>query len=339
MVERPTTPISRASSQSGSAHSTPSKSVNENGKRQMQQLGPSKRKGEHLKTVRGALERWRLKVHRDRYTIGSAMPTIILPDHTLTTLASNARIKTVDDMVEKLDPPWVMAQRHGLEVLELMAKLDSRERAQKEQEKQARAAVRKAETKAREAERKRVADAAKAVRDAEKAVEKAKKERLAQIEKQRREEEKAEKKRRQEAILAAKKKRPRKPVMVGSTSFNVSGASTPAQSSATGFAHSLQSSPASTMLYSGPALSPIHSPTFYMSNSPITPATRPRPQPTPITESNWSTWESITAPSTPLPAIIPAPPRPQPRPAPIPKSLSAQPSEYPLPSTVSHQSP
>src|ERR1700729_4017437 len=56
-------------SDSNSEHTTPSKSPNANGKRQMQRSkeGPATRRGEHLKDARGALERWRFKTQRDRY--------------------------------------------------------------------------------------------------------------------------------------------------------------------------------------------------------------------------------------------------------------------------------
>ena len=55
---------------------------------------------------------------------------MILPDATLTTLASNRNIKTADDL-QNLPKPWIFAKKHGSEVLELLANLDQVEAAEK----------------------------------------------------------------------------------------------------------------------------------------------------------------------------------------------------------------
>jgi hypothetical protein len=112
------------------------------------------RRGEHLKTVRAALVDWRFKTHQRRYTPSPYTAVVILPDATLTTLASNARIKTIDDMNEILNPSWVFASRHGQEVLDLLAKLDESEKDDREHEKLRKCEERKKETaERREAER------------------------------------------------------------------------------------------------------------------------------------------------------------------------------------------
>lgn len=112
------------------------------------------RRGEHLKTVRAALVDWRFKTHQRRYTPSPYTAVVILPDATLTTLASNARIKTIDDMNEILNPSWVFASRHGQEVLDLLAKLDESEKDDRECEKLRKREERKKETaECREAER------------------------------------------------------------------------------------------------------------------------------------------------------------------------------------------
>ncbi|KAJ6601732.1 P-loop containing nucleoside triphosphate hydrolase protein [Mycena vulgaris] len=132
LLDRPETP---QNSPSSSAHSTPSKSPNSNGKRQMRRPrgdGPAVRRRDHLKTVRSALNNFRVKmVLSDRYSQTSFIPEVILPDPTLTTLASNARIKTIEDIVSTVtNPPWMMAQRHGQEVLDLIARnREARKRA------------------------------------------------------------------------------------------------------------------------------------------------------------------------------------------------------------------
>jgi gamma-glutamyl:cysteine ligase YbdK (ATP-grasp superfamily) len=81
-----------------------------------------------------------------------------MPNPTLMSLASNTRIRTVDDMEAMLNPLWIMARRHGDEVLEMLCKIDEQEKAAREQAKQVKAAVRQAETMARHAEKKRLKD-------------------------------------------------------------------------------------------------------------------------------------------------------------------------------------
>jgi bloom syndrome protein len=126
---RPQTPQSTPSS---SAHSTPSKTANSNGKRPMRRPrgdGPSVRRKDHLKAVRSALDRWRVKtVLSDQYSETSFTAEAILPNPNLTTLASNARLRTVEDIVSTLKPPWMMARRHGQEILTLLDRLDRADR-------------------------------------------------------------------------------------------------------------------------------------------------------------------------------------------------------------------
>ncbi|KAJ7681421.1 P-loop containing nucleoside triphosphate hydrolase protein, partial [Mycena rosella] len=78
-----------------------------------------------------ALDRFRIKtVLSDRYCQTSFTAKVILPDATLTTLASKGRIKTLEDIASTVtNPPWMMAPRHGQEVLDLMARLDRADQA------------------------------------------------------------------------------------------------------------------------------------------------------------------------------------------------------------------
>jgi bloom syndrome protein len=154
---RPTTPVSHVNY---SNHSTPSKSPNASGKRPMASIdnptmpsGPATRRGDHLKTVRQALECWRYKMH---YSRGPTSFTAagFLPDKALTTLASNARIKTVDDMVNMIQPPWIYTSKHGEEVLDLLSKLDRAEKVDREQAKLAKRELRKKVTLERQNENK-----------------------------------------------------------------------------------------------------------------------------------------------------------------------------------------
>ncbi|KAJ7577329.1 P-loop containing nucleoside triphosphate hydrolase protein [Mycena floridula] len=97
-------------------HLTPSKTVNGNGKRDLVSAGPSVRRGEHLKAARSSLENWRIKTSREpRY---SFLPTIaLMPDTIITQIASNVTLKAPSDLAE-LNPPWMLAERHGAEVLQ-----------------------------------------------------------------------------------------------------------------------------------------------------------------------------------------------------------------------------
>lgn len=155
-ISRPNTPTSpRELLEPSSVHSTPSKSRNPNGKRQMvprdgcgdeTPTGPATRRGQHLKNVRTALETWRVKLRNRKYPSSPFTPATLLPNSTLTTLASNARIKTPNDMVALLNPPWFLAARHGQEVIDLLAKLDADDKENREREKLERREAKKQET-------------------------------------------------------------------------------------------------------------------------------------------------------------------------------------------------
>lgn len=108
--------------------------------------GPATRRGEHLKTVRTALLNWRIKTYQTYYSPSPFTSVVILPDPTLTALASNARIRTIDDIQQTLKPPWIFASKHGQEVLELLEKLDKVEKEGREHEKLKRREEKKEET-------------------------------------------------------------------------------------------------------------------------------------------------------------------------------------------------
>ncbi|KAK6996361.1 hypothetical protein R3P38DRAFT_2800062 [Favolaschia claudopus] len=132
---RPQTPVQSDSAPS-SAHSTPSKHSNANGKRPMVKRrakrgeGPVTRRGEHLKAARTALGDWRLKTYITKYSACPFTEAGIMPDTVLTALASK-RLRQVDE-IESLSPRWMLAQRHGQEVLELLQKVDQVQREQSE---------------------------------------------------------------------------------------------------------------------------------------------------------------------------------------------------------------
>ncbi|KAJ6451970.1 hypothetical protein C8R45DRAFT_1113311 [Mycena sanguinolenta] len=74
-------------SPSSSAHSTPSKNRNQNGKRTMTYgEGPKTRRLDHLKSAWSALESWRINTYFKFSGDTSLTPQVLLPDPLLTTL-------------------------------------------------------------------------------------------------------------------------------------------------------------------------------------------------------------------------------------------------------------
>jgi hypothetical protein len=158
--QRPSTPV-LDHTPSSSVHSTPSKSPNRNGKRPIvstqatTRSGPSTRRDEHLREVRAALERWRFKKHCECYGPNSYTSAVLLPDPIITKISSNARIRTVDDL-KSLSPPWIFAERHGQELLDLLDKLDRHYHEQKEKKKLEKREAKKKETAARHVQKRTV---------------------------------------------------------------------------------------------------------------------------------------------------------------------------------------
>jgi hypothetical protein len=216
---RPRTPD--PTSDSTSEHTTPSKSPDTNGKRRMQRSkdGPITRQGEHLKDARGALERWRFKTQRDHYSPSSVTAVTLLLDPTLTTLASNARIHTIEDIESCLNPPWIMARRHGNEVLILLKAIDDAEKLAREGERRSKADKRRKVTEARQAERRAEQDREREEQQVQKAIDQAERDR-------KKEEERAAKRRQRDAERVTKQQqreaaKPRPLALAGSSVFNV----------------------------------------------------------------------------------------------------------------------
>ncbi|GLB46004.1 putative P-loop containing nucleoside triphosphate hydrolase protein [Lyophyllum shimeji] len=201
VAERPSTPHSPASPPS-SVHSTPSKTINANGKRPMQlpeDYVPAKRRGEHLKEARAALEAWRFKVKRSCYTPSPFTAAAILPDPVLKTLASNGAHSVEDILVLLNGTGWVFVKldekRRATEAKRLR---DEQEREERRAEQERKRAEMKARKEAEKAEM-------KAQKEAEKAEKKARKEAEKAAKKVRKEAEEVEKKRRKAEEDAAKK--------------------------------------------------------------------------------------------------------------------------------------
>lgn len=153
---RPSTPHNvPRSSPTSSIHSSPSASPNSSNKRNMISAGPDtvlkkprgtgSRRGDHLKDARAALDSWRIKTYFKSYSPSPFTTGFILPDPVLTALASSRRISTVDDL-RTLSAPWLLAQRHGQEVIDVLARVDNAEKAERERGKLERRAVKAQQT-------------------------------------------------------------------------------------------------------------------------------------------------------------------------------------------------
>jgi hypothetical protein len=109
--------------------------------------GPALRPGQHLQDARDALGSWRTRTFLRRYSTSPFTDVGILPDKILTSLASK-RIRSLDEMAEKLAVPWMFSQRHGEEVIEVLRCLDHARLEQKAQAAQAKKAAKRKETEA-----------------------------------------------------------------------------------------------------------------------------------------------------------------------------------------------
>ena len=88
-------------------------------------MGPATRRSDQLKQACAALFQWRSKTKLTRYSPSLYMSAVILPDPILTTLASNARIQTLQDMSSALGERWIFLDRHSDEVLQVLQAADA----------------------------------------------------------------------------------------------------------------------------------------------------------------------------------------------------------------------
>ena len=84
--------------------------------------GAAIRRGERLANARQALVQWRINTCLAFYApfTGEA----ILPDPILTTLASNAHIKSLSDVAAAVGSSWAFIDEHGEEVLRILREAD-----------------------------------------------------------------------------------------------------------------------------------------------------------------------------------------------------------------------
>ncbi|GLB41761.1 hypothetical protein LshimejAT787_1104260 [Lyophyllum shimeji] len=118
--------------------------------------GSKYRNKEARQNARTRLEKWRRQTFAETYTPSPFTSQILLPNSTLTSLASNASITTVDDLT-RLRPPWAFASIHGQEVLDLLQQVDQYDQQQRLEKQTKDRAEKKRRTEARRAEKKREA--------------------------------------------------------------------------------------------------------------------------------------------------------------------------------------
>jgi len=105
---------------------------------------PATRRSDHLTEACTALVEWRTKTLLTRYTPSPFTAEAILPDSMLTTLASNARIRSLADMTNLLDTRWMLVSRHGEEIIKLLQEVDEKFRLERVRQKEEKRAMKKA---------------------------------------------------------------------------------------------------------------------------------------------------------------------------------------------------
>ncbi|KAJ7646031.1 hypothetical protein DFH06DRAFT_997805, partial [Mycena polygramma] len=83
------------------------------------------RKEEHLKGARTRLERWRQETWEELYARRPWGYQVLLPDKVLTSLASKARLTSIDDLIGGGTWSPTHARKHGPAVLELLRDYDA----------------------------------------------------------------------------------------------------------------------------------------------------------------------------------------------------------------------
>jgi hypothetical protein len=74
-------------------------------------IGEAPRCGDRLEASRNALRSWRIETWTHDFRQSGLMPEAILPDKVLSKLAMQARLKTVDLIMEEI-PSWILVKRY-----------------------------------------------------------------------------------------------------------------------------------------------------------------------------------------------------------------------------------
>lgn len=106
-----------------SAQSTPARVPNRNGKRRMAP-GTGARREERLAACKGALMTWRDQTWRQLYSKSDFMPSELLPDTHLATIARGTHIVSMTDLEHALNKPWAFISLFGQDILELVRNTD-----------------------------------------------------------------------------------------------------------------------------------------------------------------------------------------------------------------------
>ena len=121
--------------------------------------GDGPRRGDRLEACRNALGTWRIEIWTRDFRRSGLMPEAILPDKVLSKLAAQARLKTVNLIVEEV-PGWILVKRYGKDVLKVLEPIDKgwvEEAEQRKEEKKVKRAKQSAENKIRREEDARAA--------------------------------------------------------------------------------------------------------------------------------------------------------------------------------------
>jgi hypothetical protein len=119
LAERPTSP-------SSDNEDSPSQTPRENGKRVMRPATEApNRRDQHLKDARALLTNWRDNMCATIYRRRPWGPEQLLADTVLTKIATWARLRTSDDLVDAAGWSPTHAAKHGLEILAMLADLDT----------------------------------------------------------------------------------------------------------------------------------------------------------------------------------------------------------------------
>lgn len=97
--------------------------------------GEGPRRGDRLEACRNALGSWRIEIWTRDFRRSGLMPEAILPDKILSKLAMQARLKTLDLIMEEV-PGWILAKRYGEDILKVLEPIDKGWVEEAEQRKQ-----------------------------------------------------------------------------------------------------------------------------------------------------------------------------------------------------------
>ena len=86
------------------------------------------RAGEHLHRVRQALFLWRADTCKQDYPYSCFTGIALLPDGPLTTIASNFRLKVLNDLQATLGTSWAFVAAYSEQVLALVKKMDEEDK-------------------------------------------------------------------------------------------------------------------------------------------------------------------------------------------------------------------